>query len=70
MLEIVRERLADSDTVRGFVLDGFPRAITQAAALDSVLTNREGLIVIALIVHTDEVVRRLAGVAAQMMMNS
>jgi adenylate kinase len=35
--EIVRGRLAQEDTARGFVLDGFPRRIAQAEALDRVL---------------------------------
>ena len=34
---IIRERLADEDTQEGFVLDGFPRNIAQADALDAML---------------------------------
>ncbi len=37
--EIVRARLAQEDTARGFVLDGFPRTLTQAEALDRVLSE-------------------------------
>ena len=37
--EIVRARLAQDDTARGFVLDGFPRTLTQAEALDRVLSE-------------------------------
>jgi adenylate kinase len=58
---IVAERLERSDTKNGFVLDGFPRTIPQAAALDALLADRGGIKVIALVVHADEVVRRLAG---------
>ena len=36
MIELIRERLTDSD---GFVLDGFPRTMTQAEALDEMLTE-------------------------------
>src|SRR5215472_5307188 len=32
---LIRERLADSDAAAGFVLDGFPRNLPQAEALDS-----------------------------------
>jgi adenylate kinase len=37
MIRLVRERLAADDTVAGFVLDGFPRTIPQAEALDVLL---------------------------------
>jgi adenylate kinase len=37
MAEVVRTRLAAADADRGFVLDGFPRTLTQAAELDSIL---------------------------------
>ncbi|HUP40585.1 MAG TPA: adenylate kinase, partial [Vicinamibacterales bacterium] len=60
MISIVAERLEQPDTANGFVLDGFPRTIPQAAALDALLTDRGGVSVIALVVHADEVVRRLA----------
>ncbi len=39
MLGIIRERLARPDTAAGFVLDGFPRTLTQAAGLDSLLAE-------------------------------
>lgn len=60
MISIVAERLEQPDTANGFVLDGFPRTLPQAAALDAMLAERGGLRVIALVVHVDEVVRRLA----------
>jgi adenylate kinase len=60
MISIVAERLEQPDAANGFVLDGFPRTIPQAAALDALLTDRGGVRVIALVVHADEVVRRLA----------
>jgi adenylate kinase len=61
IISIVAARLEQSDTAKGFVLDGFPRTIPQAAALDAMLCDRGGVMVIALVVHADEVVRRLAG---------
>ena len=61
IISIVAERLEQPDTAKGFVLDGFPRTIPQAAALDAMLADRGGVTVIALVVHADEVIRRLAG---------
>jgi adenylate kinase len=60
IISIVAERLEQPDTLKGFVLDGFPRTIPQAAALDAMLADRGGVRVIALVVHADEVIRRLA----------
>src|SRR5687767_4204318 len=60
IISIVAARLEQPDTAKGFVLDGFPRTIPQAAALDALLVDRGGVRVIALVVHGDEVVRRLA----------
>jgi adenylate kinase len=60
MISLVAERLEQPDTRNGFVLDGFPRTIPQAAALDAMLADRGGVTVIALAVHADEVVRRLS----------
>lgn len=60
IISIVAERLEQPDTANGFVLDGFPRTIPQAAALDALVADRGGVRVIALVVHSDEVVRRLA----------
>jgi adenylate kinase len=37
MIELIRERLADEETADGFVLDGFPRTMPQAHALDALL---------------------------------
>ncbi|HEY3551372.1 MAG TPA: adenylate kinase [Gaiellaceae bacterium] len=37
MIDLIRERLSRGDTVGGFVLDGFPRTMRQAEALDDLL---------------------------------
>jgi len=39
MIELIRERLQSEDAENGFVLDGFPRTMTQAEALDSMLAE-------------------------------
>jgi adenylate kinase len=59
IVDIVRERLARPDTARGFVLDGFPRTLEQAVALDELVTGNS-LIVIDVAVPADEIVRRLS----------
>lgn len=38
---IVRERLSKDDCEKGFLLDGFPRTVPQAEALESILSDLE-----------------------------
>jgi adenylate kinase len=62
MISIVADRLARPDVRKGFVLDGFPRTVAQAQALDE-LMERLGsgpLIVVDVTVPEQELVRRLA----------
>ena len=59
MIGIVRERLERSDALNGFVLDGFPRTVAQAAALDGIMADRDPLIVVDIVVPEAELVRRL-----------
>jgi len=37
MIDLIRQRLSRGDTIAGFVLDGFPRTLAQAEALDELL---------------------------------
>ncbi len=37
VLDIIAERIAQPDAARGFILDGFPRTVNQAKALDQLL---------------------------------
>jgi adenylate kinase len=60
MIGIVRERLERPDAVHGFVLDGFPRTVAQAAALDGIMTSRGSLIVVDITVPEVELARRLS----------
>ncbi len=60
MIEIVRERLERNDARRGFVLDGFPRTVAQAKALDKMLDDEAPLAVIDVEVPEDALVRRLS----------
>jgi len=60
MIGIVRERLERADAAGGFVLDGFPRTVAQATALDAIMQQRDALIVVDIVVPEAELVRRLA----------
>ena len=60
---LVAERLKEKDTEKGFILDGYPRTVEQAKALDLILEKQEKEIekVIALIVEDDEILKRITG---------
>ncbi|HEX7021117.1 MAG TPA: adenylate kinase [Gemmatimonadaceae bacterium] len=60
MIGIIRERLAREDAEPGFVLDGFPRTVAQAAALDVLMDGRGPLVVVDIVVPEEVLVRRLA----------
>jgi adenylate kinase len=62
IITIVRDRLNKEDARRGFVLDGFPRTVAQAEALDRIMEEcgDDPLIVIDVEVPQAELVRRLA----------
>ncbi|HBV04829.1 adenylate kinase [Mammaliicoccus lentus] len=60
---IVRERLAEEDAKKGFLLDGFPRTVEQADALNDILSSlgREVDAVINIQVPEEELMNRLTG---------
>nr|4MKH_A Chain A, Adenylate kinase [Bacillus subtilis subsp. subtilis str. 168] len=60
---IVRERLSKSDCERGFLLDGFPRTVAQAEALEEILEEMGRPIdyVINIQVRKEELMERLTG---------
>ena len=62
-INMVRDRLAEPDAGDGFLLDGFPRTVPQASALDKLLADLGTALdlVMELVVDDDEVIRRLSG---------
>ncbi len=63
ILSLIRERIREPDCQRGFILDGFPRNLTQAKALSETLGELGWDIdlVVNLEVEREELARRLAG---------
>jgi adenylate kinase len=61
MISLIRERLSRDDTGEGFVLDGFPRTMAQAEALDSMLREiaRELTVVFELQLSDEACIARL-----------
>ena len=63
VLSILRERMAQPDTAKGVILDGFPRTTAQAEALDTLLAD-QGLAISAAVsmeVNDKAMVRRVSG---------
>jgi adenylate kinase len=63
MIALMRERIAVPDAAAGFVLDGFPRTVDQALALERILNGNEKAVsaVVNLVVPEAVLIDRLAG---------
>jgi adenylate kinase len=63
IVAMARERLSERDAQDGFILDGFPRTIEQAKALDRQLEELRRRVTAAILIDTpdEEVIRRLSG---------
>jgi adenylate kinase len=63
LIGIITDRLAQADCQAGYVLDGFPRTLAQAAGFGSMAVGRQsgGLLVLNVEVPRDELLRRLSG---------
>ena len=59
VIGIIKERLAADDCSGGFILDGFPRTVAQAIALDEMGIKMDG--VISIEVADEVIIRRLGG---------
>jgi len=67
IVEIISDRISQPDTAKGFILDGFPRTIAQADALEALL-DRKGLkldAVIELVVDEEKLRDRILGRAQE-----
>jgi adenylate kinase len=62
-IAMIMERLSQPDSQRGFILDGFPRTLKQAEALDEALTEKGQTIdkVIYIKVSPEELLHRISG---------
>jgi len=63
LITIIKERLSRQDCSNGFLLDGYPRTIPQADALQMILTesNRNIDVVLNIDVDDEELIKRLSG---------
>ena len=63
IIAMIAERIAAPDTARGFILDGFPRTVPQAEALDAMLAERGQALDHVILIEVDEaaLVDRIAG---------
>ncbi|MFH1624887.1 MAG: adenylate kinase [Pseudomonadota bacterium] len=63
VIEIIEERLRKPDCKGGFILDGFPRTVAQAQALDAILQRMNLKIdhLISIEIGDEELVKRLTG---------
>ncbi len=63
MIDMIAERIGHADCHKGFILDGFPRTVRQAEALDAMLKRRDEKIdaVVELVVDDAALVDRISG---------
>ena len=59
VIGIIKERLSEDDCKNGFILDGFPRTVPQAEALDKMGIPMD--LVISIEVSDDDIVKRMSG---------
>ncbi|MBI1299131.1 adenylate kinase [bacterium] len=61
-IEMVKDRLSQSDCANGAIMDGFPRNLVQASAFDEIIDRHGGIDLVPLIaLEDDEAMRRITG---------
>jgi adenylate kinase len=63
VIDLIKERLADEESLDGFILDGFPRTVGQAEALEEALDDVGRSLTAALLIEADdeEIIKRISG---------
>lgn len=61
IIDVLLDRVSEDDAAKGYLLDGFPRNLAQAEALEQKLDPKDRLIVIYLDVSDDAVIKRISG---------
>ena len=63
VIELLKERIAQDDCKNGYILDGFPRTIAQAEALDSILakTSEEVTATVSIMIPDEMIMERIKG---------
>ena len=60
VLSIVKERISNNDSKKGFILDGFPRTINQAEGLDALINENQKIdFVLRIKVDEEDIIKRL-----------
>lgn len=59
LIDLIKDRLNQSDCLQGYILDGYPRTIPQASALEKI--NKKLDIVLNISVSDEELIKRLSG---------
>jgi adenylate kinase len=61
LIEMIRKRIAEPDCRDGYILDGFPRTLPQAEALERMMGGTDDVVVFKMEVPREELLRRLSG---------
>ena len=59
LVEMIRNRIAETDCAHGYILDGFPRTLPQAEGLEEMIGGTKDVVVLDMEVPHDELMRRL-----------
>jgi adenylate kinase len=65
VLEMLSARIAKPDAKAGYILDGFPRTLVQAEALEKILKDKANVYVVNLDIPDEVLIKRILGRAAE-----